>query len=51
MNKKQKTDVIILEDDNRGLELIKLITIAKLHADVEVVSYATKQKNAGGIQR
>ena len=54
VNKKQKTDVIILEDDNRGLELIKLITIAKLHADVEVeqnrVAHAPTHKNTAEIK-
>ena len=50
-----KTDGRIYADDARGLELIKLITIAKLHADVEVeqnrVAYAPTHKNTVEIKR
>ncbi len=56
MHKPQKTESIIYEDDTRGLELIKLITIARLHSEVAVestrpASYAPAQENTGEISR
>ena len=52
VHKTQKTDNRIYEDDTRGYELIKLITIARLHSDEAVESrMAPAQRNTGEISR
>ena len=51
MHKIQKSDVRFFEDEAHNMELIKLITIARLHSDVAVVARTVCHTPAHGITR